>query len=161
MTRVACGSNFSHSFLPKCLILCKCFCNGLKMCICFWDYPILFFINFFYFFDIVFQVRLVLKWYLVDATHPTVFDPSFLYYAYLFYMVWRRACAFGVILAVFLLFVFPLFWLSFSRSNQFWNRYLVGVTPPRIFYQSLSKCADLFYMVWRYACSFGISSYTD
>ena len=60
-----------------------------------------FFINFFHFFNIVFQVWLVLEWYLVGTTHPTVFHPSFLNYAYLFYMVWRCACGFGFIIRVF------------------------------------------------------------
>ena len=49
MTWVACGRNYSDSFAPNVLKLCRCFCHGLKMCIS----------------------------SLVGATYPTVFHLSF------------------------------------------------------------------------------------
>ena len=34
----------SYSFIPNFLKLCRCFCHGLKMCMCFWGYtPIIFY----------------------------------------------------------------------------------------------------------------------
>ena len=70
--------------------------------------------HFFNFFD-VFQVPISIRIdrYFVGATHPTVFHPSFLNYAYLFYMVWRCACGFGIILPLFFINFFHVYWLSF------------------------------------------------
>ena len=59
---VACGRNSSYSFIPNFLKLCRYFCHGLKMCMCLWGYPLIIFINFFHFFDVVFQVYLVLEY---------------------------------------------------------------------------------------------------
>ena len=56
MTWVIFGRNSSYSFIPNFLKLCRCVSHGLKMCMCFWDYPpIMFYQLFFHFFD-VFQV---------------------------------------------------------------------------------------------------------
>ena len=52
--------------------------------------------------------------YLVCATHPTVFHPSFLNYAYMLYMVRRCACGFQVIFHLFFI-NFSTFWLSFFQ----------------------------------------------
>ena len=40
---VACGCNSSYSFIPNFLKLCSCFHHGLKICMCFWDYPLIIF----------------------------------------------------------------------------------------------------------------------
>ena len=115
MTRVACGRNFIR-FMPNFLKLCRCLFHGLKMYICFWGYPPIIFITiFFYFFDTVFQIRLVSEWYLVDTAHRIVFHQSFLNYAYLFYMVWKCACGFGVKLPVFFINFFHFVWLNFFQ----------------------------------------------
>ena len=69
----------------------------------------------------------------------------------------KCACGFGVMLPLFFFInFFHFFDLVFSRSSYYWNRYLVGATPPRIFYQSFWNYAYLFYMVWRCACGFGV-----
>ena len=118
MIRVACGYNFSYSFIPNFLKLCMCFIYVWRCAYAFGvTLPSFFFFfflsTFFHFFDVGFQVLLVLEWYLVGATYPTVFHPSFLNYVHLFYMIWRYACGFGVILSVFLSTFSTLFLLSF------------------------------------------------
>ena len=72
-------------------------------------------------------------------------------------MVWRCTCGFEVFLPLFFINFFHFFDLVFSRSNYYWNRYLVGATAPTVFYQSFWNYmyAYLFYMVWRCACDFG------
>ena len=99
------GRNSSFSFTPNFLKLCKSFCHDLKMCMYFWGYPSLphftpphppppppppprqsFFINFFRFrrcFSGLISIRIDTLWVQLNL----VFHPSFLNYAYLFYMV--------------------------------------------------------------------------
>ena len=93
------GRNSSYSFTPNFLKLCKNFCHDLKMCMYFWGYPSLphftpppppppqsFFINFFRFrrcFSGLISIRIDTLWVQLNL----VFHPSFLNYAYLFYMV--------------------------------------------------------------------------
>ena len=67
------------------------------------------------------------------------------------------ASGFGVILPLFfIIFFFYFFDLVFSRSDYYKNRYLVAVTPPRVFYGSFGNYAYLFYMVCRCVCRFGV-----
>ena len=100
MTRVACGRNFSYSFIANFLKLYRrfiylfiyflllfiLFFYGLKMCICFWAYPPIFFINFFPLIRRCFSGLISIRMIPCD-TYPTVFHPSFLNNVYLFYMV--------------------------------------------------------------------------
>ena len=48
--QVPCSLNFSHSFWPILLKLYRCFKDGLKICMCFFQNPE---INFYYFLDIL------------------------------------------------------------------------------------------------------------
>ena len=61
MTWVACGRNSSYSFIPNFLKLCSYiyFFHDLKICMCFWAYAPVIFINFFHFFYVVFRSLLV------------------------------------------------------------------------------------------------------
>ena len=66
MTWVACGRNYSDSFAPNVLKLCRCFCHGLKICLSsHYLYPLF---QFFRLFSDPISIR-----YLVGATYPTVF----------------------------------------------------------------------------------------
>ena len=56
MTWVTCGHNSFYSFIRNVLKLCRCFCHGLKICMCFWGYPLIIFLSFFPHFR-HFQVR--------------------------------------------------------------------------------------------------------
>ena len=62
MTWVIFGRNSSYSFIPNFLKLCRCVSHGLKMCMCFWDYPpIMFYQVFFSTFSTFFRSRLVIE----------------------------------------------------------------------------------------------------
>ena len=77
---------------------------------------LLFFIDFFHFFDLVFLGQFSSRIDLVGTTPPRLFHWSFGNYAYLFYMVWRQwyACSFVVIRLLFFFFqLFALFQYSF------------------------------------------------
>ena len=54
------------------------------------------------------------------ATHPTVFHPWFLNDAHFFYMVWRCACSFGVIMSLYIQ-LFTLFQLSGFLVVIWWS----------------------------------------
>ena len=72
-----------------------------------------FFINFFHFvtFSSLISIRIDILWVQLIL----VFQPSFLNYAYLFYMVWRCVLGFGVILPLLFINFFHLF--DFFRSS--------------------------------------------
>ena len=80
--QVPCPLNSSHSFWPILLKLYRCFKDGLKMCMWFFQNPE---INFYYFLDIliidIFLILILQKHigsrYLVPLTPPTVFGRSF------------------------------------------------------------------------------------
>ena len=149
MTWIACESNSSYSFKPILLKPCRCFCHCLKMSMCFWGYPL---IIFYHFLD-VFRYK---NRYLVGAIHPTVFQPSFLNYAYLFFMVWRCACVFGLSSHYFFIInFFHFLWLSFFPSpvsigkDTLWAQFLLEFSTDHF-----EKYANLFYMVWKCTCGF-------
>ena len=91
------------------------------MCVWFWGYPHIIFHHLFllfshsFFFFFFFQDPINNR-YLVDATPPRIFYRSFWNNAYLFYMVGRCSCSFGVIL---LLYAFKTHNLLLTKS---WRR---------------------------------------
>ena len=60
MTR-GCGRNSSYSFIQNFLKLCRYFCHGLKMCMCFWGYPPIIFYQIFSTFFNIFQVPISIR----------------------------------------------------------------------------------------------------
>ena len=101
--QVPCPLNSSHSFWLILLKLYRCFKDGLKMCMWFFQNPE---INFYYFLDIlnldIFWVLILQKRigssYLVPWTPPTVLGRSFWNFTWAFRMAWRCACVFFRIL---------------------------------------------------------------
>ena len=78
----SCIGNSSYSFRPILLKLYRCFKDGLKICILFFQNPEIIFYHFFPIFNLDIFRALILQiciWsmYLVSATPPTVFDESF------------------------------------------------------------------------------------
>ena len=78
----SCIGNSSYSFRPILLKLYRCFKDGLKICILFFQNPEIIFYYFFPIFNLDIFRALILQiciWsmYLVSATPPTVFGESF------------------------------------------------------------------------------------
>ena len=78
----SCIGNSSYSFKPILLKLYRCFKDGLKICILFFQNPEIIFYHFFPIFNLDIFRALILQiciWsmYLVSATPPTVFGESF------------------------------------------------------------------------------------
>ena len=102
----SCIGNSSYSFRPILLKLYRCFKDGLKICILFFQNPEIIFYHFFPIFNLDIFRALILQtciWnmYLVSATPPTVFGKSFWNFTVVLRMVWRYAYCFFRILKLF------------------------------------------------------------
>ena len=102
----SCIGNSSYSFRPTLLKLYRCFKDGLKICIFFFQNPEIIFYHFFRIFNLDIFRALILQiciWsmYLVSATPPTVFGESFWNFTGVLRMVWRYAYCFFRILKLF------------------------------------------------------------
>ena len=102
----SCIGNSSYSFWPILLKLYRCFKDGLKICILFFQNPEIIFYHFFPIFNLDIFRALILQiciWsmYLVSATPPTVFGESFWNFTGVLRMVWRYAYCFFRILKLF------------------------------------------------------------
>ena len=98
--------NSSYSFRPILLKLYRCYKDGLKICILFFQNPEIIFYHFFPIFNLDIFRALILQiciWsmYLVSATPPTVFGESFWNFTGVLRMVWRYAYCFFRILKLF------------------------------------------------------------
>ena len=94
------------SFRPILWKLYRCFKDGLKICILFFQNPEIIFYHFFPIFNLDIFRALILQiciWsmYLVSATPPTVFGESFWNFTGVLRMVWRYAYCFFRILKLF------------------------------------------------------------
>ena len=98
--QVPCPLNSSHSFWPILLKLYRCFKDGLKMCMWFFQNPEINFYNFSdnlnidIFLVLILQKRIESR-YLVPLTPPKVFGRSFWNFTWAFRMAWRYACVFS------------------------------------------------------------------
>ena len=123
MEYVPCIGNSSYSFWPILLKLYRCFKDGLKICILFFQNPEIIFYHFFRIFNLDIFRALILQiciWsiYLVSATPPTVFGESFWNFTVVFRMVWRYAYCFLRILKLFFLhFNLDIFSLMFEKRR--------------------------------------------
>ena len=102
----SCIGNSSYSFRPILLKIYRCFKDGLKICILFFQNPEIIFYHFFPIFNLDIFRALILQiciWsmYLVSATPPTVFGESFWNFTGVLRMVWRYAYCFFRILKLF------------------------------------------------------------
>ena len=106
----SCIGNSSYSFRPILLKLYRCFKDGLKICILFFQNPEIIFYHFFPIFNLDIFRALILQiyiWsmYLVSATPPTVFGKSFWNFTGVLRMVWRYAyCFFRILKLLFITF---------------------------------------------------------
>ena len=102
----SCIGNSSYSFRPILLKLYRCFKDGLKICILFFQNPEIIFYHFLTIFNLDIFRALILQiciWSmnLVSATPPTVFGESFWNFTGVLRMVWRYAYCFFRILKLF------------------------------------------------------------
>ena len=91
----SCIGNSSYSFRPILLKLYRCFKDGLKICILFFQNPEIIFYHFFPIFNLDIFRALILQiciWsmYLVSATPPTVFGESFWNFTGVLKFKWQR-----------------------------------------------------------------------
>ena len=158
----SCIGNSSYSFRPILLKLYRCFKDGLKICILFFQNPEIIFYHFFPIFNLDIFRALILQiciWsmYLVSATPPTVFGESFWNFTGVLRMVWRYAYCFFRILKLFFI-TLCIFNLDIFRALILqiciWSMYLVSATPPTVFGQSFWNFTGVLRMVWRYAYCF-------
>ena len=102
----SCIGNSSYIFRPILLKRYRCFKDGLKICILFFQNPEIIFYHFFPIFKLDIFRALILQiciWsmYLVSATPPTVFGESFWNFTGVFRKIWRYAYCFFRILKLF------------------------------------------------------------
>ena len=126
----SCIGNSSYSFRPILLKLYRCFKDGLKICILFFQNPEIIFYHFFPIFNLDIFRALILQiciWsmYLVSATHPTVFGESFCNFTGVLRMVWRYAYCFFRILKLFFITFFA--FLTSTFFEPLYCRYVYGV----------------------------------
>ena len=138
MEYVPCIGNSSYSFWRILLKLYRCFKDGLKICILFFQNPEIIFYHFFRIFNLDIFRALILQiciWsmYLVSATPPSVFGESFWNFTGVLRMVWRYAYCFFRILKLFFI-TFYAFLTDIFRALILqiciWSMYLVSATPP-------------------------------
>ena len=163
MEYVPCIGNSSYSFWLILLKLYRCFKDGLKICILFFQNPEIIFYHFFRIFNLDIFRALILQiciWsmYLVSATPPTVFGESFWNFTGVLRIVWRYAYCFFRILKLFFYHFLRIFNLDIFRALILqiciWSMYLVSATPPTVFGESFWNFTDVLRMVWRYAYCF-------
>ena len=135
MEYVPCIGNSSYSFWRILLKLYRCFKDGLKICILFFQNPEIIFYHFLRIFNLDIFRALILQiciWsmYLVSATPPTVFGESFWNFTDVLRMVWRYAYCFFRILKLFFITFFRIFNLDIGSIC------LVSATPPTVLGQS-------------------------
>ena len=130
---------------------------------CFFRILKLFFITFFFIFNLDFFRALILQkcigsMFLLPATPPTVLGQSFSNFTGAWRMVWRYAYCFIRILKLFLITFFFIFNLDCFRAlilqKCIGSTYLLPATPPTVLGQSFSNFTGAFKMVWRYAYCF-------
>ena len=163
MEYVPCIGNSSYSFWRIFLKLYRCFKDGLKICILFYQNPEIIFYHFFRIFNLDIFRALILQiciWsmYLVSATPPTVFGESFWNFTDVLRMVWRYVYCFFQNPEIIFLSLFCIFNLDIFRALILqiciWSIYLVSATPPTVFGESFWNFTVVFRMVWRYAYCF-------
>ena len=158
-----CIGNPAYSFRPILLKLYRCFKDGLKICILFFQNPEIIFYHFFRIFNLDIFRALILQiciWsmYLVSATPPTVFGESFWNFTGVLRMVWRYAYCFFQNPEIIFYHFLRIFNLDIFRALILqiciWSMYLVSATPPTVFGESFWNFTDVLRMVWRYAYCF-------
>ena len=163
MEYVPCIGNSSYSFWRILLKLYRCFKDGLKICILFFQNPEIIFYHFLRIFNLDIFRALILQiciWsmYLVSATSPTVFGESFWNFTDVLRMVWRYAYCFFQNPEIIFYHFFRIFNLDIFRALILqiciWSIYLVSATPPTVFGESFWNFTVVFRMVWRYAYCF-------
>ena len=133
--QVPCPLYSSYSFQPILLKLYRCFKEGQKICMWFFQNPETIFDYFFRIFNLdIFWVLILQKriWsrYLVPVTPTTVLSRSFWNFTCTLRMVWRYACVFFRILKLFFIIGFLLQYLGkWYRTNG----PLVNITKTRLF----------------------------
>ena len=163
MEYVPCIGNSSYSFWRILLKLYRCFKDGLKICILFFQNPEIILYHFLRIFNLDIFRALILQiciWsmYLVSATPPTVFGESFWNFTDVLRMVWRYAYCFFQNPEIIFYHFFRIFNLDIFRALILqiciWSIYLVSATPPTVFGESFWNFTVVFRMVWRYAYCF-------
>ena len=134
MEYVPCIGNSSYSFWRILLKLYRCFKDGLKICILFFQNHEIIFYHFLRIFNLDIFRALILQiciWsiYLVSATPPTVFGESFWNFTVVFRMVWRYAYCFLRILKLFFLH-FNLHIFSSLYATDMYREYMPCIGNP-------------------------------
>ena len=134
MEYVPCIGNSSYSFWRILLKLYRCFLDGLKICILFFQNPEIIFYHFLRIFNLDIFRALILQiciWsmYLVSATPPTVFGESFWNFTDVLRMVWRYAyCFFRILKLFFLHFKSDIF--SSLYATDMYRKYMPCIGNP-------------------------------
>ena len=130
MEYVPCIGNSSYSFWRILLKLYRCFKDGLKICILFFQNPEIIFYYFLRIFNLDIFRALILQiciWsmYLVSATPPTVSGESFWNFTDVLRMVWRYAyCFFFRILKLFFITFFAFLFFSSPYTTDRYMEYI-------------------------------------
>ena len=130
---------------------------------CFFRILKLFFIKFFFIFNLEFFRALILQkcigsMYLLPATPPTVLGHSFSNFTGAFRIVWRYAYCFFQNPEIIFYCIFCIFNLDFFRAlilqKCIGSMYLVRAAPPTFSGRSFWNFTHAFRMVWRYGYCF-------
>ena len=154
--QVPCPLNSSHSFWPILLKLYRCFKDGLKICMWFFQNPEIIFYYFFRIFNLVIFWVLILQMcigsrYLVPLTPPTVLKLYMGFQDGLKICMWFFQNPEIIFYYFFHIFNLDIFWVLILQE-YIGSRYLVPLTPPTVFGRSFWNFTGALRMVWRYAC---------
>ena len=134
-------------FLLIFLKLCKCFLDGVRMCMWFGYNCWIIFYHFFHFVNLViFRPQCIDSGYLVSATPHTILYQSFWNFAYVFSMVWRCAYGLDIILAFIFVTFSALQTLSFSDLRFYENVVTVGTLWAQLLIQFYTDLFETLYM---------------
>ena len=157
-----CPLNSSHSFCPILLKLYRCHKDGLKIYMWFFQNPEIIFITFSHFELRHFLSSNITEVYREQVPCPLNSSHSFwpmLLKLYMGFKAGLKICmcifseSWNKFLSLFRIFNLDIFWNPILQKH-IGSRYLVPVTPTKVFVRSFGNFTGALRMVWRYACVF-------
>ena len=160
--QVPCLLNSSHSFWPILLKLYRCFKDGLKICMWFFQNPEIIFYHFLHVLNRHFLSSNITEVYREYVACPLNSSHSFwpiLLKLYVCFKDGLKICRWIFqnpeifFYYFFRIFNLDIFWVLILQKC-IGCRYLVPLTPPTVFVRSFWNFTRAFRMAWRYACVF-------
>ena len=161
----SCIGNSSYSFRPILLKLYRCFKDGLKLCILFFQNPEIIFYHFFPIFNLdIFRALILQIIFMYMEYVPCTGNSSYSFWRILLklYKCFKDGLKICILFfhdpEIIFYHFFRIFNLDIFRALILqiciWSMYLVSATPPTVFGESFWNFTGVLRMVWRYAYCF-------